>query len=65
MEEEDEKKDTEPIFDEPRKSSRERVPNKRLEDYELYITVAEEDAFLLTTKGQESEEKELDGAEST
>ena len=62
MEEEDEDEGNEPISDEPRKSSRERVPNKRFKDYELYITVAEEDEFLLATNGEESEEKEMESA---
>jgi hypothetical protein len=34
-----------------RKSSRERVPTKTYEDYESYITVAEEEEFLLATNG--------------
>jgi hypothetical protein len=54
VEEEDEDEGNEPISDEPRKSSRERVPNKRFKDYELYITVAEEDKFLLATNREES-----------
>ncbi len=62
MEEEDEDEGNEPISDEPRKSSRERVPNKRFKDYELYITVAEEDKFLLATNREESEEKEMESA---
>ncbi len=62
MEEEDEDEGNEPISDKPRKSSRERVPNKRFEDYELNITVAEEDEFLLATNGEESEEKEMENA---
>ena len=49
VEEEDEDEENEPISDEPRKSSRDRVPNRKFEDYELYITVAEEDGFLLAT----------------
>ena len=38
------------------------MPNKRFEDYELYITVAEEDKFLLATNGEELEEKEMENA---
>ena len=34
MEEEDEDEGNKPISEEPRKSSREKVPNKRFEDYE-------------------------------
>jgi hypothetical protein len=34
-----------------RKSSRERVPTKRYESYELYATVVEEEEFLLATNG--------------
>jgi hypothetical protein len=34
-----------------KKSSRERVPTKRYEDCELYITVTEEEDFLLATNG--------------
>ena len=62
VEEEDEDEGNEPISDEPRKLSRERMPNRRFEDYELYITVAEEDEFLLATNGEESEEKEMENA---
>ncbi len=62
MEEEDEDEGNKPISEEPRKSSREKVPNKRFEDYELYVTVAEEDEFLLATNGEESEEKEIENA---
>ncbi len=38
-----------------RKSSRERVATKRYEDYELYVTVAEEEEFLLATNGDKLE----------
>jgi hypothetical protein len=50
-EDEDEDEENKPISDEPRKSSRDRVPNRKFEDYELYVTVAEEDGFLLATNG--------------
>ncbi len=62
VEEEDEDEENEPISDEPRKSSRDRVPNRKFEDYELYVTVAEEDGFLLATNGEEFEEKEIESA---
>ncbi len=62
VEEEDEDEENEPISDEPRKSSRDRVPNRKFEDYELYVTVAEEDEFLLATNGEEFEEKEMESA---
>ena len=62
VEEEDEDEGNKPISEEPRRLSREKVPNKRFEDYELYITVAEEDEFLLATNGKESEEKEMENA---
>ncbi len=64
MEDEDEDEDEEnkPISDEPRKLSRDRVPNRKFEDYELYVTVAEEDGFLLATNGEEFEEKKMENA---
>jgi hypothetical protein len=37
------------------------VPNRKFEDYELYVTVAEEDEFLLATN-REVEEKEMESA---
>ncbi len=40
-----------------RKSSRERGPTKRYEDYELYVTVVEEEEFLLAANGEESNDK--------
>jgi hypothetical protein len=57
VEEEDENEGSKPISEEPRRSSREKVPNKKFEDYELYITVAEEDEFLLATNGKESKKR--------
>ena len=62
VEEEDENEGNKPISEEPRRLSREKVPNKRFEDYELYVTVAEEDEFLLATNEEESEEKEMENA---
>ena len=62
MEEGDEDKENEAISDESRKSSRDRVPNRKFEDYELYVNVAEEDEFLLATNGEECEEKEMESA---
>ena len=53
MEEEDEDEGNDPISDEPRKLSRERL---------LYVTVAEEDEILLATNGEEFEEKEMENA---
>ena len=61
-EEEDEDEEKEPISDKPRKSSRDRVPNRKFKDYELYVNVAEEDEFLLATNGEEFEEKEMESA---
>jgi hypothetical protein len=61
VEEDDENEEGVPISDGTRKSSRERVPNRKFEDYELYVTVAEEDEFLLATNG-EVEEKEMESA---
>ena len=61
-EEEDEDEGNKPISEEPRKLSREKVPNKRFEDYELYVTVAEEDEFFLATNEEEPEEKEMENA---
>ncbi len=47
-----------------RKSSRERVPTKRYEDYELYITVAEEEEFLLATNGDKPYDEDDGGFSS-
>ena len=58
VEEEDENKEAEPISDRTRKSSRANVPNRKYKDYELYITVAEEEEFLLATNGEESDKGE-------
>jgi hypothetical protein len=44
-----------------RKSSRERVPTKRYDDYELYVTVAEEEEFLLATNGDETDDEDDGG----
>jgi hypothetical protein len=44
-----------------RKSSRERVPTKRYEDYELYVTVAEEEEILLATNGDKSNDEDDGG----
>jgi hypothetical protein len=44
-----------------RKSSRERVPTKRYEDYELYVTVAEEEEFLLATNGDKPNDENEEG----
>ena len=35
------------------------MPNRKFKDYELYVTVAEEDEFLLATNG-EVEEKDME-----
>jgi hypothetical protein len=60
IDEEDEENEEEgPVSDATRKSSRERVPNRKFKDYELYVTVAEEDEFLLATNG-EVEEKDME-----
>ena len=61
-EDEDEDEENELISDEPRKLSRDRVPNRKFEDYELYVNVAEEDEFLLATNGEELVEKEMESA---
>jgi hypothetical protein len=44
-----------------RKSSRERVPTKIYEDYELYVTVMEEEELLIATSGDELDDKDGDG----
>ncbi len=49
VEEGDENKEGEPFSDGTRKSGRVKVPNRRYKDYELYVTVAEEEEFLLAT----------------
>jgi len=61
-EDEDEDEENEPIPDEHRKLSRKRVPNRKFEDYELYVTVAEEDEFLFATNEEEFDEKEMESA---
>jgi hypothetical protein len=38
------------------------VSNRKFEEYELYVTVAEEDEFLLANNGEEFEEKEMEVA---
>jgi hypothetical protein len=53
-EDEDEDEENEPVSDEHRKLSRKRVPNRKFKDYELYITVAEEDEILLATNKEKS-----------
>ena len=50
-------KKVEPNSDQTRKSGRAKVPNKKYKDYELYITVAEEEEFLLATNEEESDER--------
>jgi hypothetical protein len=42
-------------------SSRERVQTKRNEDYELYVTVAEEEEFLLATNGDDPNDEDDGG----
>ena len=59
VEEDDEnEEEVEPISDGTRKSGRVKVPNRKYEDYELYITVAEEEDFLLATSEEEFDELE-------
>ncbi len=53
----DENEEGEPISDGTRKSGRVKVPNRRYEDYELYVTVAEEEEFLLATNEEEFDEQ--------
>ncbi len=48
----------EPISDGTRKSGRVKAPNRRYEDYELYVTVDEEEDFLLATSEEEFDELE-------
>jgi hypothetical protein len=57
VEEGDENEEGEPISDGTRKSGRVKVPNRRYEDYELYVTVAEEEEFLLATNEEEFDEQ--------
>ncbi len=63
VEDEDEDKEIEPISDGTRKLSRAKVPNRKYADYELYITVAEEEEFLLATNGKESDKRGADDTE--
>ncbi len=35
--------------EQPRRLGREQAPPKQLEDYEVYVTIKEEDKFMLTT----------------
>ena len=59
VEEDDEnEEEVEPISDGTRKSGRVKVPNRKYEDYELYVTVAEEEDFLLATSEEEFDELE-------
>jgi hypothetical protein len=46
---EDEDHTNETAEEQPRRLGREQAPPKRLEDYEVYVTVEEEDKFMLTT----------------
>ncbi len=50
------KEEMEPISDGTRKSGRVKAPNRRYEDYELYVTVAEDEDFLLATSAEEFDE---------
>jgi hypothetical protein len=52
--EEDEDTDTDQSLDRLRRSGRERTPTKMYPNYKLYITVVEENEFLLATNGDES-----------
>jgi hypothetical protein len=61
VEEGDENEEGEPISDGTRKSGRVKVPNRRYEDYELYVTVAEEEAFLLVTNEEEFDDRGCTG----
>ena len=67
--EESEELDTPPEDDGLRRSGRVRIANRQYGDYELYVTVAEEEEFLLTTNSGESDvpaptEAEEDGIEA-
>ena len=46
-----------------RKPSRAMVPNRKYKDYNLYVTIAEENEFLLTTNGEESDKRGVDNTE--
>ncbi len=37
------------------------MPTKRYEDYEIYMTVVEEDVFLLATNGDKSDDEDNGG----
>ncbi len=63
MEDEDEDEEIEPISDRTRRLSRGKVPSRKYADYKLYVTVAEEDEFLLTSNGEVSDEKGADDTE--
>ncbi len=39
------------------------MPNRKFDDFKLYVTVAEEDEFLLTTNGEESDERGVEDTE--
>jgi hypothetical protein len=62
MEEENEDEPIEPISDGIRKL-RAKVPNGKYKDYKLYITLAEEDEFILATNREESDKREVDNTE--
>jgi hypothetical protein len=65
VEDEDEDKGIEPISDGTRKSSRAKMPDRKYADYKykLYVTVAEEDEFVLPTNGEESDKRGADDTE--
>ena len=39
------------------------MPNGKYKDYKLYITLAEEDEFILATNREESDKREVDNTE--
>jgi hypothetical protein len=46
---EDEDDTNETNEEQPKQTGREQAPPKQLEDYEVYVTIKEEDKFMLTT----------------
>jgi hypothetical protein len=63
VEDGDDDEKIEPISDGTRKLSRAKVPNRKYADYDLHVTVAEEDEFFLATNREESDKRGADDTE--
>ncbi len=66
VKEENEDTETDQSLDGLRRSGRERIPTKKCTNYKLYLTVSEEDEFLLATNGDKSNDGDNgDGSNGT